>query len=132
MGAPAPTIWGDAGHHNQRPCAGGRAREQRGVPVRACRPRSGDEPHRRAVHPISARRHLGKSRVVIFPAAALGNATFFLDRHRGSSAGGRNRAEVILLAKNVDGVSDSDPAKNPNAKNMTTFPTWMCLIRAWA
>ena len=25
-------------------------------------------------------------------------------------------AEVILLAKNVDGVYDSDPAKNPNAK----------------
>ena len=25
-------------------------------------------------------------------------------------------AEVILLAKNVDGVYDSDPAKNPDAK----------------
>ncbi len=31
-------------------------------------------------------------------------------------------AECILMAKNVDGVYDSDPSKNPNAKRYDTLP----------
>ena len=31
-------------------------------------------------------------------------------------------AEVILMAKNVDGVYDSDPVKNPNAKRYDILP----------
>ena len=31
-------------------------------------------------------------------------------------------ADVILMAKNVDGIYDSDPAKNPNAKRYDVLP----------
>lgn len=31
-------------------------------------------------------------------------------------------ADVILMAKNIDGIYDSDPAKNPNAKRYDTLP----------
>lgn len=31
-------------------------------------------------------------------------------------------ADVILLAKNIDGVYDSDPAKNPEAKRYDVLP----------
>ena len=33
-----------------------------------------------------------------------------------------SEADMILLAKNVDGVYDSDPVKNPNAKRFDTIP----------
>ena len=61
-----------------------------------------------------ATRHLEKGRVVIF-GCGTGNPFFSTDTAavlRAAEIG----AEVILLAKNVDGVYDSDPAKNPNAK----------------
>ena len=59
-------------------------------------------------------RHLDKGRVVIF-VAGTGNPFFSTDTAaalRASEMG----AEVLLKATKVDGVYDSDPRKNPNAK----------------
>ncbi len=59
-------------------------------------------------------RHLEKGRVVIF-VAGTGNPFFSTDTAaalRASEIG----AEVILKATKVDGVYDSDPKKNPDAK----------------
>ncbi len=61
-----------------------------------------------------ALRHLEKGRVVIF-ACGTGNPYFSTDTGaalRSAEIG----AEVLLLAKNVDGVYDSDPKLNPEAK----------------
>lgn len=60
-----------------------------------------------------AMRHLEKGRVVIF-AAGTGNPYFSTDT-AASLRGIEIEAEVILLAKNIDGVYDSDPRKNKNA-----------------
>ncbi|MBN2797014.1 MAG: UMP kinase [Clostridia bacterium] len=59
-------------------------------------------------------RHLEKGRVVIF-AAGIGNPFFSTDTTAALRAA-EIEAEVILLAKKVDGVYDSDPNVNPNAK----------------
>lgn len=59
-------------------------------------------------------RHLEKGRVVIF-AAGTGNPYFSTDT-TASLRAAEIEAEVILLAKKVDGVYDSDPAENPDAK----------------
>jgi len=58
-------------------------------------------------------RHLEKGRVVIF-AAGTGNPYFSTDT-TASLRAAEIEAEVILMAKQVDGVYDSDPLKNPNA-----------------
>ncbi len=58
--------------------------------------------------------HLNKGRVVIF-ACGTGNPFFSTDTAVALRAAEMN-AEVILLAKNVDGIYDSDPKTNPNAK----------------
>ena len=58
--------------------------------------------------------HLDKGRVVIF-ACGTGNPFFSTDTAVALRAAEIN-AEVILLAKNVDGNYDSDPKTNPNAK----------------
>ncbi|MCR4430542.1 MAG: UMP kinase [Tepidanaerobacteraceae bacterium] len=58
-------------------------------------------------------RHLEKGRVVIF-AAGTGNPFFSTDTTAALRAA-EIEAEVILLAKKVDGVYDSDPVKNPKA-----------------
>jgi uridylate kinase len=61
-----------------------------------------------------AERHLEKNRVVIF-AAGTGNPFFTTDTAaalRACEIG----ADVLIKATKVDGVYDSDPAKNPNAK----------------
>jgi uridylate kinase len=61
-----------------------------------------------------AERHLEKNRVVIF-AAGTGNPFFTTDTAaalRACEIG----AGVLLKATKVDGVYDSDPAKNPDAK----------------
>lgn len=89
------------------------ALEQRGVPVRV---QTAIEMNRIAEPYIRQRatRHLEKGRVVIF-GCGTGNPFFSTDTAavlRAAEIG----AEVILLAKNVDGVYDSDPAKNPDAK----------------
>jgi uridylate kinase len=61
-----------------------------------------------------AMRHLEKGRVVIF-AAGTGNPYFSTDT-AASLRAAEIEAEVILLAKKVDGVYDSDPHVNINAK----------------
>ncbi len=61
-----------------------------------------------------ATQHLSRGRVVIF-GCGTGNPFFSTDTGavlRAAEIG----AEIILLAKNIDGVYDSDPAKNPDAK----------------
>ncbi len=59
-------------------------------------------------------RHLEKGRVVIF-ACGTGNPYFSTDTGAALRAA-EIGAEALLLAKNVDGIYDSDPKKNPDAK----------------
>ncbi|ADY56555.1 uridylate kinase [Syntrophobotulus glycolicus DSM 8271] len=59
-------------------------------------------------------RHMEKGRVVIF-AAGTGNPYFSTDTTAALRAA-EIEADVILMAKRVDGVYDSDPLKNPEAK----------------
>lgn len=61
-------------------------------------------------------KHLEKGRVVIF-AAGSGNPYFSTDTAAALRAA-EIEAEVILLAKRVDGVYDSDPEVNPNAEKI--------------
>lgn len=63
-----------------------------------------------------ALRHLEKGRVVIF-ACGTGNPFFSTDTGAALRAAEIN-ADALLLAKNIDGVYDSDPRKNPNAKKL--------------
>jgi len=58
-------------------------------------------------------RHLEKGRVVIF-AAGTGNPFFTTDTTAALRAA-EISADAILMAKNVDGVYDCDPAFNPDA-----------------
>jgi uridylate kinase len=62
-------------------------------------------------------RHLEKGRVVIF-AGGTGNPYFSTDTTAALRAA-EIEAQVILMAKRVDGVYDSDPLKNPEAKRFT-------------
>jgi uridylate kinase len=89
------------------------ALEQKGVPTRvqtAIAMQEVAEPYirRRAI------RHLEKGRVVIFGAGS-GNPFFTTDTAAALRAAEID-AEVIFKATKVDGVYDSDPKKNPNAK----------------
>jgi len=71
--------------------------------------------------PRRAMRHLDKGRVVIF-GAGLGQPYFSTDTtaaQRALEIG----AEVVLMAKGVDGVYDSDPRTNPDA---TRFEELTC------
>jgi uridylate kinase len=61
-----------------------------------------------------AMRHLEKGRVVIF-GGGTGNPYFSTDTTAALRAN-EIGAEVILKATKVDGIYDSDPKKNPNAK----------------
>lgn len=61
-----------------------------------------------------ATRHLEKGRVVIF-GCGIGSPYFSTDTAAALRAAEIN-ADIILLAKNIDGVYDSDPAINPEAK----------------
>lgn len=72
-----------------------------------------------------AERHLEEGFVVIF-AAGTGNPFFSTDTTaalRASEMG----ADVIFKATMVDGVYDSDPKKNPNAKRYETVTFQECL-----
>ena len=60
--------------------------------------------------------HLEKGRVVIF-GCGTGNPFFSTDTTAALRAAEID-ADIILLAKKVDGVYDSDPAKNPDAKKI--------------
>ena len=87
--------------------------EQHGVAVRvqtAIEMRALAEPYVRN----RAVRHLEKGRVVIF-ACGTGNPFFSTDTGAVLRAAEID-AEVILKATNVDGIYDSDPKKNPDAK----------------
>jgi uridylate kinase len=59
-------------------------------------------------------RHLEKGRFVIF-AAGTGNPYFTTDTAAALRANEIN-AQIIMKATKVDGIYDSDPMKNPNAK----------------
>lgn len=91
--------------------------ERRGVQVRvqtAIEMRAIAEPYVR----LKAVRHLEKGRVVIF-ACGTGNPFFSTDTAavlRGAEIG----ADVIMLAKNIDGVYSADPRKNPEAVKYDT------------
>lgn len=63
--------------------------------------------------------HLNKDRIVIF-ACGTGNPYFTTDTAAALRAA-EIGAEVLLLAKNVDGIYDSDPKVNPNAKKLKTI-----------
>lgn len=63
--------------------------------------------------PRRAQRHLEKGRVVIF-GAGLG-APFFSTDSCAAQRALEIGAQVVLMAKAVDGVYDSDPRTNPNA-----------------
>ncbi|MDD2585226.1 MAG: UMP kinase [Syntrophomonadaceae bacterium] len=62
-------------------------------------------------------RHLEKGRVVIV-AAGTGNPYFSTDT-AAALRSAEIEAEVILMAKRVDGIYDSDPLINPDAKKFT-------------
>lgn len=59
-------------------------------------------------------RHLEKGRIVIF-ACGTGNPYFSTDTGAALRAA-EVKADVLLLAKNIDGIYDSDPKINKNAK----------------
>lgn len=87
--------------------------EQRGVPTRvqtALNMISVAEPYvlRKALH------HFEKGRIVIM-ACGTGNPYCSTDTAAAQRAC-EIRADVLLMAKNVDGIYDSDPALNPSAK----------------
>lgn len=89
------------------------ALEQLGVEARvqtAIEMRQIAEPYIR----LRAGRHLEKGRVVIF-GCGTGNPFFSTDTAAALRAA-EIGAEVILLAKKIDGVYDSDPNINPDAK----------------
>ena len=86
--------------------------EQKGVDVRiqtALEIKEVAEPYIRA----RAIRHLEKGRVVIF-GCGIGSPFFSTDTAAVLRAAEIN-ADVILLAKNIDGVYSADPAKDPTA-----------------
>lgn len=76
---------------------------------------------RQAVEPYIRRRairHLEKGRVVIFVGGA--GVPYFSTDTTAAVRGAEIDADAVLMAKNgVEGVYDSDPKKNPNAKFYT-------------
>ena len=74
-----------------------------------------------------ALRHFEKGRVVIF-ACGTGNPYFSTDTGAALRAAEIN-AEVLLLAKNIDGVYDDDPRKNPNAKKLDEISYGEVILR---
>lgn len=92
--------------------------EQQGVPVRvqtALPMQQVAEPYIRN----RAVRHLEKGRVVVF-GCGTGNPFFSTDTGAALRAA-EIEADVILKATMVDGVYDSDPKKNPDAKKYDTL-----------
>ena len=73
-----------------------------------------------------ALRHLEKGRVVIF-ACGTGNPYFSTDTGASLRAA-EIGADVLLCAKNIDGVYDSDPRKNPSAKKIDEI-SFMAVIK---
>lgn len=73
-----------------------------------------------------ALRHFEKGRVVIF-ACGTGNPYFSTDTGAALRAA-EIHADALLLAKNVDGVYDSDPKVNPDARRYDTI-SYMDVIK---
>lgn len=71
-------------------------------------------------------RHLEKGRIVIF-SGGTGNPFFSTDTTAALRAA-EIGADAILMAKKVDGVYDSDPVKNPEARRYTEL-TYMDVIK---
>jgi uridylate kinase len=86
------------------------ALEKKGL---SCRVMSAVRIKRRAI------RHLEKGRVVIF-AAGIGNPFFTTDT-AGCLRAVEIGADIVLKATKVDGVYDSDPVNNPDAKRYETL-----------
>ena len=94
------------------------ALEQAGVPTRvqtAIAMQEVAEPYIRR----RAMRHLEKGRIVVFGAGS-GNPFFTTDTTAALRAAEID-ADVIFQATKVDGVYDSDPAKNPDAKRFESL-----------
>lgn len=94
------------------------ALEQLGVPVRvqtAIEMRQIAEPYIRS----RAVRHLEKGRVVVF-GCGTGNPFFSTDTAAALRAAEID-ADIVLKATMVDGVYDSDPKKNPDAKKFDSL-----------
>ncbi len=92
--------------------------EKEGVEVRvqtAIEMRAIAEPYVR----LRACRHLEKGRVVIF-GCGTGNPYFSTDT-AAVLRGAEINADVIMLAKNIDGIYDDDPNINPKAKRFDTL-----------
>ncbi len=99
--------------------------EQKGVQTRvlsAIEMRAIAEPYIRR----RATRHLEKGRIVIF-AAGTGNPYFTTDT-AASLRAMEIGAEVLLKGTKVDGVYDSDPKKNPDAKHFKSL-TFMDVLQ---
>lgn len=91
------------------------ALEKRGVPTRVQTALT----ITRVAEPYILRKalnHFDKGRVVIF-ACGTGNPYFSTDTGAALRTA-EIQADVLLLAKNVDGIYDSDPKTNPNAKKI--------------
>ena len=87
--------------------------ERKGVPTRvqtAIDITKVAEPYARR----KAIRHLEKGRIVIFACGT--GCPFFSTDTAAALRAAETEADIILLAKNVDGIYDSDPKKNPSAK----------------
>jgi len=68
--------------------------------------------------PLRAVRHLEKGRVVIFGAGA--GMPFFSTDTTAAQRALEIGADVVLMAKGVDGVYDADPRLNPDARKFDT------------
>lgn len=68
----------------------------------------------------SALKHLSEGKIVIF-AGGTGHPFFSTDSIT-ALRGAELEADALLFAKNIDGVYDSDPKINPNAKKYDTLP----------
>lgn len=77
--------------------------------------------------PLRAERHLEKGRVVIF-GAGMGMPYFSTDTTAAQRAL-EIKAEVLLMAKGVDGVYSDDPRTNPDAELFAEIAHRECLER---
>lgn len=99
--------------------------ERRGTPVRVMTELSMPDVAEKFIFK-RALRHFEKGRVIIF-ACGTGNPYFSTDTGAALKAA-QVGADALLLAKNVDGIYDSDPKVNPNAKKYDTL-TYMDVIK---
>ena len=77
--------------------------------------------------PRRAIRHLEKGRVVIFGAGA--GMPYFSTDTTAAQRALEIGADVVLMAKGVDGVYDADPRTHPQARRFTTITYDECLQR---